>query len=485
MKTLKIGRSSTNDIVISDVTVSSQHAIITILDTKEVRIKDLNSTNGTFVNGKRIDAETPITASDVIKVGSSALDWVKHLNERKKLNPPVFAADASAIKCRKTIGRENCDIVINRSNVSSKHAQLIEKENGDIVIADSGSTNGTYVNGQKVSIQVLRPGDRVLIANKYPLDWDSVFGKRPTPKPKILQTAFIAAAVVTIVIVGIFLFSKGEKVLTAEKIYAKYEKSIVLIYGEYHYNVTCGNYNLGKFVIANGKLKENVSSSYTGTGFFVSQNGKIITNKHVAEPWAYSEQEMGLIKKQMQEYLKSLARQSRAAQVEFLPLVNEVQVTGEQDYIGIIPNGHYASTKDDIIPCHVVRASDKNEIDVAVIQTKSPNLPAGTTFVDLNTAITNDAEIKDGRWICTMGFPAGFIVGQTSQGLKATNSEGKITQQREYYDFGHDLKIVGGASGSPVFNGFGHLIGVINAGFTVTQSNNMAIKAKYAVELAK
>jgi pSer/pThr/pTyr-binding forkhead associated (FHA) protein len=484
MKVLKIGRSTSNDIVIGDVTVSSQHAIISILDSKEVKIKDLNSMNGTFVNGKRISNEVSITATDVIKVGNAPLDWLKYLNERKNPAPPAFSGDVSAIKQKKTIGSlASNDIVLSHSDVSRNHAQLIEKVNGEIVIADNGSTNGTYVNNHKVSIQVLRTGDRVLIANKYPLEWESVFGKRPAPNPQNLKTILIAAAAVAAVVVGFFLFHKGG--MTPEEIYAKYEKSIVLVYGEYHYHVICGSYNFGNFVISNGELKQNASNTYTGTGFFVSQDGKIVTNKHITEPWAYSEQEMKLIKKQVQEYLKSLARQSRAAQVEFLPLVNEVQVTGVQDYIGIIPNGHYVSTKDDIIPCHVVRTSDKNDIDVAVIQTKSPNLPAKTTFVDLNTAITDDAEIKDGRWICTMGFPAGFIVGQTSQGLKATNSEGKITQQREYYDFGHDLKIAGGASGSPVFNELGHLIGVINAGFTVTQSNNMAIKARYAVELAK
>jgi S1-C subfamily serine protease len=376
--------------------------------------------------------------------------------------------------------------VLNHSDVSRNHAQLILKESGDILIADSGSTNGTYVNGQKISMQVLQKGDRVLICNKYLLEWENIFTPKPQPKTnKTLKTILISAAAVAVIIFGFLFIPKGEKTLSAEEIYAKYEKSVVLVYGEYYYDVTCGNYNFGQFVISNGELKKNASNHYTGTGFFVSQDGKIVTNKHVAEPWAYKEQEMNLIKKQVQEYLKSLARQSRAAQIEFLPLVNEVKVTGKLDYIGIIPNGHYASAKDDIIPCHVARTSDNNDIDVAVIQTKSPNLPAGATFVDLNTAITDDAEIKEGRWICTMGFPAGFIVGQTSQGLKATNSEGKITQQREYYDFGNDLKIVEGASGSPVFDNHGYLIGVINAGFTVTQSNNMAIKAKYAVELAK
>ena len=54
MRTIKIGKSTSNDYVIGDNTVSRQHASVTILDDGRMTIKDLNSTNGTFVNGKRI-----------------------------------------------------------------------------------------------------------------------------------------------------------------------------------------------------------------------------------------------------------------------------------------------------------------------------------------------------------------------------------------------------------------------------------------------
>ena len=45
MRIIKIGRSSVNDIVLSDLTVSSSHAIIEIQDDGQVFIKDLNSKN--------------------------------------------------------------------------------------------------------------------------------------------------------------------------------------------------------------------------------------------------------------------------------------------------------------------------------------------------------------------------------------------------------------------------------------------------------
>ena len=54
MKSIKIGRSSSNDYTLTSPAVSQQHAILTIYDDGRASIKDLNSTNGTFVNGKKI-----------------------------------------------------------------------------------------------------------------------------------------------------------------------------------------------------------------------------------------------------------------------------------------------------------------------------------------------------------------------------------------------------------------------------------------------
>jgi hypothetical protein len=51
--------------------------------------------------------------------------------------------------------------LIGESTVSRRHAQLVKTGN-DVVLTDLGSTNGTYVNGAKLSGQtVLRPGDQV------------------------------------------------------------------------------------------------------------------------------------------------------------------------------------------------------------------------------------------------------------------------------------------------------------------------------------
>ena len=54
MRLLKIGRSATNNIVLNSERVSTLHAELILLDSGEMLLVDKSSTNGTFVNNKRI-----------------------------------------------------------------------------------------------------------------------------------------------------------------------------------------------------------------------------------------------------------------------------------------------------------------------------------------------------------------------------------------------------------------------------------------------
>lgn len=58
--------------------------------------------------------------------------------------------------------REGCDIVFNDTSVSRRHA-LLELHRGRYTLTDAGSTNGTWVNGVKVTSKVLEPGDVVTL----------------------------------------------------------------------------------------------------------------------------------------------------------------------------------------------------------------------------------------------------------------------------------------------------------------------------------
>ena len=62
-----LGRRPYNDIVIDNLAVSGEHAVIQIADGEAV-LEDLNSTNGTYINGKAIKKQ-PLQNNDSIEIG--------------------------------------------------------------------------------------------------------------------------------------------------------------------------------------------------------------------------------------------------------------------------------------------------------------------------------------------------------------------------------------------------------------------------------
>lgn len=63
-----------------------------------------------------------------------------------------------------TVGRaSSCDLILDDVTVSRPHAALCRLENGEYAITDTGSLNGTYVNGSRVSDRVLADGDEIQI----------------------------------------------------------------------------------------------------------------------------------------------------------------------------------------------------------------------------------------------------------------------------------------------------------------------------------
>jgi pSer/pThr/pTyr-binding forkhead associated (FHA) protein len=74
-----------------------------------------------------------------------------------------------------TIGREASNqIAINDAEISRKHSQLV-LQGGKYVLTDLGSTNGTFVNGQRVTGQhVLQPGEVISLGEQISLLFEAV-----------------------------------------------------------------------------------------------------------------------------------------------------------------------------------------------------------------------------------------------------------------------------------------------------------------------
>ena len=65
---ITIGRVSGNDIVLAKGNVSKRHSKLSLRN-GQMEISDLKSTNGTYVNGRKIAGPTPLASSDRVYVG--------------------------------------------------------------------------------------------------------------------------------------------------------------------------------------------------------------------------------------------------------------------------------------------------------------------------------------------------------------------------------------------------------------------------------
>ncbi|MEM6269652.1 MAG: FHA domain-containing protein [Bacteroidota bacterium] len=75
MELLHLGRGTDNEVIIQDASVSRKHAQLFIEADGGALIIDLNSTNGTFVNGQRIDGQYRLRPGDAVHLGDHPFDW--------------------------------------------------------------------------------------------------------------------------------------------------------------------------------------------------------------------------------------------------------------------------------------------------------------------------------------------------------------------------------------------------------------------------
>lgn len=104
MKILTIGRHSSNDVVINDAKVSRHHVQIICDDACNFRIVDLGSTNGTYVNNRRISGEINLLRGDVVRIGNTVLSWENYFSTKTRHRlgwkiPTVCGIVAISIAC--------------------------------------------------------------------------------------------------------------------------------------------------------------------------------------------------------------------------------------------------------------------------------------------------------------------------------------------------------------------------------------------------
>lgn len=186
-----LGRSTTNDIVLSQTKVSRSHAQIEC-GPDGCFVVDLGSANGTLVNGKRTP-RAQIFSGDTIQIGASILRFSAQTQDvaeeqmtiintedqlgatldnltipvalnntaqpRLVIHTPERTWDMDLDIDALSIGRssEN-DLALNFGKISRQHAR-IERRGDKFILRDLGSTNGTFVGSQRVEQHPLSNGD--------------------------------------------------------------------------------------------------------------------------------------------------------------------------------------------------------------------------------------------------------------------------------------------------------------------------------------
>ena len=93
---VRLGRSSSNDVHIPDEELSRNHCLFEQSGEAGIRITDLASANGTFVNGEQLGSDSrELKGGDTIEVGSTKISVVG--------DEPPFAPRAAGIKVAATV----------------------------------------------------------------------------------------------------------------------------------------------------------------------------------------------------------------------------------------------------------------------------------------------------------------------------------------------------------------------------------------------
>jgi pSer/pThr/pTyr-binding forkhead associated (FHA) protein len=198
-----IGREKA-DIILKDPAISRSHAEI-VKQGGEHMIRDLKSTNGTFVNGKRVD-EKKLDHMDEIWVGKSRLLYTElgrmeeireedatgeravvlkeeitrvtaeqesemRLPEKREFFLEIMGGKKKARSFRFPSGRviigrsEEADFRLEDDEVSRKHALVEVFSREQIFLSDLASANGTFLNGIRIKTVRLKHSDLVRVGN--------------------------------------------------------------------------------------------------------------------------------------------------------------------------------------------------------------------------------------------------------------------------------------------------------------------------------
>jgi len=165
--TMTIGRKSDNDIHLDSLAISAHHAqIVTTLN--DSFIEDLNSTNGTYLNGSLIKKNV-LANGDVIKVGKHEIKYIDSDTGTTEQFEKTMIINTAAAGMHETEGSVAIDQSVGKiaaeiaSSDSGKTSQRIAK-----IRLNSGANNGKELALTKVLTTLGKPGVQVAAITRRP-----------------------------------------------------------------------------------------------------------------------------------------------------------------------------------------------------------------------------------------------------------------------------------------------------------------------------
>ena len=148
-----LGRRPYNDIVIDNLAVSGEHAVLQ-MSGNEVFVEDLNSTNGTYHNGKAVKKQQ-LNNGDTVEIGKYK---IKYVNE---------AANAGFEKTM-IIKAGSAGLVAPAANATAATVAPLAVGSGAAIKVMSGAAAGREVALVKVVTTIGKPGVAVAAITRRP-----------------------------------------------------------------------------------------------------------------------------------------------------------------------------------------------------------------------------------------------------------------------------------------------------------------------------